>query len=112
MTGTIDEAFHLSEGVDTAAADDVEAHVAAASALLEQAKGVLIFRYSIDAATALGLIQRWSRDAGEDIGTVAHALVHDICQGDLAQPADRSFVRWLEERLRHEFPTDVDTDAG
>lgn len=107
MTGMIDDAFHLSEGADPAAAEDLHAHVVAANALLEQAKGVLIFRYSIDAPTALALIQRWSLEAGEDIDTVAHALVHDICQGDLDRPAERSFVRWLEERLRHEFPDDV-----
>ena len=73
-----------------------------AAAVLEQAKGVLIFRYSIDAEAAGRLLCLWSAGAGVTVCEVAHALVHDICRGDGAEPSNPMLVRWLEDRMRHE----------
>lgn len=106
MTGTIDDAMPLPEGSPQTGSDQEFDEITEAAALLEQAKGVLIFRYAIDACTAFGLIERWAEESGAGIETVAHALVHDICQGDRSELKDPSIVRWLEERLRHEFPAE------
>jgi hypothetical protein len=74
------------------------------SALVEQATGVLIFRYSIAAEAALSLLELWAAQTNASVEQVAHAVVHEICQGDRSEPSDPGLVRWLEERLRHEFP--------
>ncbi|MDX6324639.1 MAG: hypothetical protein QOK15_993 [Nocardioidaceae bacterium] len=71
-------------------------------AVLEQAKGVLIFRYAVDAAAAGRLLCLWSAGAGVPVREVAHALVHDICHGDESEPSNPMLVRWLEDRLRRE----------
>lgn len=113
MTGTIEDGFHLSGAdpwrsdplrPDALPTDDDLSAITEAAALLEQAKGVLIFRYSIGACTAFSLIEQWAEQTGTNINRVAHALVHDICQGDRTEPSDPRFVRWLEDQLRCEFP--------
>jgi hypothetical protein len=75
-----------------------------AGALVEQAKGVLIFRYSINADTALSILELWADQAGVELPVLALALVHDICQGGDAGHSDPALVRWLEDRLRHDRP--------
>jgi len=112
MTGTVDDATPSPGGSTRTRSDQELDEITEAAALLEQAKGVLIFRYAIDACTAFGLIERWAVESGTGIETVAHALVHDICQGDRTELRDPSFVRWLEERLRHQFPAEPDSPAG
>lgn len=109
MTGTIEDGFQLSDDADPWRSEALPSEedfreITEAAALLEQAKGVLIFRYSIGACTAFRLMERWATEAGVGIETVAHTLVHEICQGDRTQPSDPRFVRWLEDRLRCEFP--------
>lgn len=102
MTGTIDDAFSVSAQPDQPV--PVHPHVDAATCLMEQAKGVLIFRYSINAVAAAALIDRWAVESGAGAMAVAHALVHDICQGDCGSGHDAWLVRWLEDRLRHDPP--------
>jgi hypothetical protein len=104
MTGTIEDGFHLSEDAAALGPDVELREITAVTALVEQAKGVLIFRYSIGARTAFRLIQRWAEEAGVCIETVARSLVHVICQGDHTEASDPRFVRWLEDRLRSGFP--------
>lgn len=113
MTGTIEDGFQLSGAdpwrsdplrPDALPTDDDLSAITEAAALLEQAKGVLIFRYSIGACTAFSLIERWAEQAGVSINRVSRALVYDICQGDRTEPSDPRFVRWLEDQLRCEFP--------
>lgn len=74
------------------------------TALIEQAKGVLIFRYAIAAEAAYSLLELWAAQTDATVDQVAQAVVHEICQGDRTVPSDPGLVRWLEERLRHEFP--------
>jgi hypothetical protein len=76
------------------------------AALVEQAKGVLVFRYGIDSFRALTQLGRWADEAGTTVEDVAHALVFAICQGVEVGPSDTRLARWIEERLRHEL------DAG
>ncbi|HEX6246563.1 MAG TPA: ANTAR domain-containing protein [Nocardioidaceae bacterium] len=104
MTGTMDSAASLPGSAGSSEPDHDFEQITAEAALLEQAKGVLIFRYGIDADTAFGLIERWAAESDAGIQHVAHAVVHDICQGDHSEPTDPRLVRFLEEQLRHEFP--------
>lgn len=71
-------------------------------ALLEQAKGVLIFHFGVDEATAFAIITAWSSTTGADIMTVALALVHDISQG--GEHVDPALVGWLEAQLHGDRP--------
>jgi hypothetical protein len=72
-------------------------------ALLEQAKGVLAFRFGVDADTALAVMEVWAAEREVELARIAYVLVHDICQG-VAGSSDRELVRWLEEQLRKECP--------
>lgn len=74
------------------------------TALLEQAKGVLVFRYGVDADTALAVVELWADQRGVEPTTVAYALVHDISQGGASSHTDPDTVRWLEEQLRKDCP--------
>lgn len=85
-------------------AGQTHAGPADAGALIEQAKGVLIFRYGIAADAAYSLLELWSAQTDASLDQVAHAVVHEICQGDRTTPSDPGLVRWLEGRLRREFP--------
>lgn len=110
MTGTIDDAVSPTNGEGRVEIQRELDQISQTTALVEQAKGVLIFRYAIGACSAYKLMQRWATSASVGIEKVAHALVHDICQGgDPREPSDLRFVRWLEDRLRHEFPDDEES---
>jgi hypothetical protein len=114
MTGMIDDALRAPDGDGPVGSTPIPhqanapltevASLTDAAALIEQAAGVLIFRFGVDAATAKALMQLWAAEAGAQVDAVAHALVHDICQGDRSGPTDPHVVRWLEDRLRHELP--------
>lgn len=80
--------------------------------IVDQAAGVLVFRYSIAADAAYDLLQRWASDAEVGVEAVARALVLDICQGAAGTGSDPRLVRWLEERLRHEVTAVVSTFPG
>jgi hypothetical protein len=110
MTGTIDDASPVPEGASQpySASQPHSGHGpdprTTAAALVEQAKGVLIFRYAVSADAAFSLLELWAAETNVAIDAVARAVVHDICQGDRTGPSDPHLVRWLEDRLRHEYP--------
>jgi hypothetical protein len=111
---TIDDAFPVSRlpggqelpaagpGAHHQTSDDEHERNWQHEAVVEQAKGVLIFRYAVDADAAGRLLCLWSAGAGVPVHEVAHALVHDICHGDQSEASNPMLVRWLEDRLRHE----------
>jgi hypothetical protein len=82
-----------------------------ATALVEQAKSVLVFRYGIDAEAALARLEGWAGETGSTTASVAHAVVHDVFQDDQRQNVDPHLVRRLEDRLRDELP-DVQGDLA
>jgi ANTAR domain len=105
MTGTIDGTDLTDEdgSLDSSALPDDLSVTALTAALVEQAKGVLIFRYGVDGDAAHGLLSRWADETGFTVEDVAHALVFAICQGVQVGPSDTRLARWIEERLRHEL---------
>jgi hypothetical protein len=110
MTGMIDSAHPIPGGAGRQGPNQLS-EVSEDAALLEQAKGVLIFRYSIDAEAAHSLLELWAAETGSTARAVAHAVVHEICQGDTTGADDPQLVRWLEDRLRREFPG-VECEGG
>jgi hypothetical protein len=106
MTGTIDGLDLAGEGepLSTDAIPDDLSVTALTAALVEQAKGVLIFRFGIDGDRALSLLRRWAEDSGASVEDVSHALVFAICQGVEVGPTDTRLARWIEERLRAATP--------
>ena len=74
------------------------------SAVVDQAKGVLMLRYGVGSYESLATLARWSRDVEVSIVEIARTLTRGVCQGWV--PADehgRWLVRWLEQRLREEI---------
>jgi hypothetical protein len=71
-----------------------------ATALIEQAKGVLMSRYDVDAACAAQLLLVWAAQQKVTPSTVADVLVNDIHHGreSMTEP---QLVRWLERCLRN-----------
>jgi hypothetical protein len=110
MTGMIDSVHPIPGGAGRQGPNQLS-EVSEDAALLEQAKGVLIFRYSIDAEAAHSLLELWAAETGSTARAVAHAVVHEICQGDTTGADDPQLVRWLEDRLRREFPG-VECEGG
>ena len=105
MTGTIDDTFSVSDSADDGSGRGRRPLTpATTAAVVEQAKGVLIFRYGVDADAAYSLLELWAAEAGFPVEDVACAVVHDICQGRHDDATEARLVRWLEERLRHEPP--------
>ena len=51
-------------------------------AVVEQAKGILILLYRIDADQAFGVLRDWAKDTDSTILTVACTLVHAVCMED------------------------------
>jgi hypothetical protein len=101
MTGTIDDALRAPEPEGPA---EVAPFLTDTTAEIEQAAGVLIFRFGIDAATARELLRLWGAEVGVGVDALAQAMIHEICQGDRSRASDPHVVRWLEDRLRHELP--------
>ena len=73
--------------------------------LVEQAKGALMFKYGIDSYQALALLVRWARVTRTPLRTVAHTLMHGICEGNpQTEVRQRPLIRWLEAQLRDGVP--------
>ncbi len=52
--------------------------------VVEQAKGVLMLHYGSGSYEALGMMARWSEEAGVAVDNTARALVFGICQGRMS----------------------------
>lgn len=79
----------------------VDAH----TAIIEQAKGALMLRYHVDSCEALAVLVRWARVTDTPVRTVAHTLLHGICEGNpQTEVRHRALVRWLEAQLRDSDP--------
>jgi hypothetical protein len=71
-------------------------------AVVEQAKGILILLYRIDAERAFDVLRQWADDTGSTVVTVARTLVHAVCMEDQAADWDhvvRSHVESAVGRL-------------
>jgi hypothetical protein len=85
---------------------DVDAARATGDGLvMEHAKGALMLRYGIDSHQALAVLLSWARTTHTPVQTVAHTLVHGICEGSpQTELRQGPLMRWLESRLRLNDP--------
>lgn len=101
MTGTIDA---TAGGTEPQRGLAGFTGTAGPTALIEQAKGVLIFRYCISAEAGDSLLELWAAQTDATVDCLSRTIVHNVCQGDHTVPGDPALVRWVEDRLRHQFP--------
>jgi len=81
----------------------------ASTALIEQAKGALMLRYGVDSHQAFAVLVRWAQAARTPVRTVAHTLLHGICEGNpQTEVRQRALIRWLEAQLRDDVPGTTD----
>ena len=74
-------------------------------AVIEQAKGALMLHYRINSYQAFAVLVRWSRVTQLPVRTIAHTLVHGICEGNpQTEVRHQPLIRWLEDQLRHTDP--------
>lgn len=77
----------------------------ATTAGIEQAKGALMLRYGVDSHQALAVLVRWGRVTRTPVHTVAHTLLHGICEGNpQTQARQQPLIRWLNGQLRDGDP--------
>lgn len=69
-------------------------------AAIEQAKGILMATYGVDADGAMAFLRRWSMDHNVRVAAVAEALVGSFEQEPPGNAAGPSNARELLERLR------------
>ena len=103
------EALQRSRDADSAAAPERVVpglrEIDVNPAIIEQAKGALMLRYGINSYQALSVLVRWSRVTRTPVDTIAHTLLHGICEGNpQTETRQRPLIRWLEDRLRYGDP--------
>ena len=67
---------------------------------LNQAKGLLMFRYGIGSHEALALLLQWSRRAGSDVGQVVTTLLDEVRRGAPGLSDSSDLAQWLDDTLR------------
>jgi len=65
-------------------------------ALVEQAKGILILLYRIDAEQAFDVLRGWASATDSTVLTVARTLVHAVCMEDNSKEWDREVRAHVE----------------
>jgi hypothetical protein len=65
--------------------------------VIEQAKGVLMLRYTLDATRAFELLSRWSQTMGRRVSVVAQAVLQLAGLGE--DEADPAVVEQLRQQL-------------
>jgi hypothetical protein len=68
-------------------------------AVIEQAKGALIWRFRLSDDAAFALLRRWSQSSNVRLHTVADILVNVVCRGETTQ---RTWASELADWLRAE----------
>lgn len=92
------EVYHLQRALDSRAP-------------IEQAKGVLMLRYGIDADHAFSMLVQWSNDTNTKLSALAEALTKVVGGGaNLADPPLET-ARQLVEQLRGPGASTTDTVA-
>ena len=69
-------------------------------AFTDQAKGILILLYRIDAEHAFDVLREWAKETGSTPATVARALVFTVCGDERRQTWDHTVRRYVESALR------------
>lgn len=68
-------------------------------AVIEQAKGALMWRFGLDPEAAFAVLRRWSQDSNAKLRLVADTLVNTVCRDDPRPPADPALADWLRQQV-------------
>jgi hypothetical protein len=68
-------------------------------AQVDQAKGVLILLYRIDAVQAFAVLRSWASETGTTVVTVARTLVHAVCLEDDSKEWDNEVRAHVERAI-------------
>ena len=85
----------------TAAADAAVAASAEARATIEQAKGVLMLGYGLDADAAFAMLKWWSRNRNVKVRDIAERLLAVAREGHVSHPGLRRLLDALLDDLTH-----------
>ncbi|UMG93664.1 PAS and ANTAR domain-containing protein [Nocardioides sp. TF02-7] len=86
----------------TAAADEAVAASAAARDTIEQAKGVLMLGYGLDADAAFAMLRWWSRNRNVKVRDIAERLLTVAREGHVSHPGLRRLLDALIDDLTAE----------
>lgn len=67
-------------------------------AVIEQAKGALMWRYRLRDEAAFGVLKRWSQSSNVKLHTVADTFVCVVCGSPVAPPM-AELADWLREQV-------------
>ncbi len=68
-------------------------------AVIEQAKGALMWRFRISDDAAFALLKRWSQSSNVKLHTLADILVNGVCRGGTTCGSTQEIADWLREEL-------------
>ena len=84
---------------NAAAADAAVAASAAAREIIEQAKGILMLGYGLDADAAFAMLRWWSRNRNVKVRDIAERLIEVARQGQMSHPGLRGMLDGLIDDL-------------
>jgi hypothetical protein len=72
--------------------------------VIDQAIGVLIFLYRVDAERGFWILYSWARDTDSTVLTVARTLIHAVCLEDSTRAWDHDVRAHVEAALAQVRP--------
>lgn len=73
--------------------------VVASRAIIDQAKGVLILRFRVDAEAAFKILRSWAADTNSTPQQVAQTLVHGVCLQETTRQWDPGVLSYVAAAL-------------
>jgi len=73
--------------------------VVASRAIIDQAKGVLILRFRVDAEAAFKILRGWAAETDSTPQVVAQTLVHGVCLQDTTRHWDPAVLSYIAAAL-------------
>lgn len=73
--------------------------VVASRSIIDQAKGVLILRFRVDAEAAFKILRSWAVDTNSTPQLVAQTLVHGVCLEDTTRHWDPAVLSYVSAAL-------------
>jgi ANTAR domain len=98
-TGTQQEVVYTPEVAALRRENSQLREAVANRAVIEQAKGALIWRFRISDEAAFAVLKRWSQTSNVKLHTVADTLVHGVCRGDTSRQQMSELADWLREQV-------------
>jgi len=79
-------------------------------AVIDQAKGALMWRFGLSDDAAFAVLKRWSQTSNVKLHTVADTLVNGVCRGGTSRPPMTELADWLREQVGRPPPVPTRCD--